>query len=57
MLELALAIGLLVSFFTAGIGAATSASDSPLLWVSEACCLCAVGLVVIELRPRAEQGS
>jgi len=52
MLRLALAVGFLASLLAIGIGAATSASGSPLLPVFEACCLYAIGLVVIlEVRP------
>ena len=53
MVELAVQLGILGGLLAAGVGAATSAPDSPLLWFVEACCLYAVGLIVIlELRPR-----
>jgi len=54
MVELGLAIGFLMSVLAIAIGAATSASGSPLLPVFEACCLFAIGLIVIlELHPAA----
>jgi hypothetical protein len=53
MVELALAVGFLGSVLAIGIGAAASVSDSAPLWFFEACCLFAVGLVLIlEVRPR-----
>lgn len=53
MADLALALGFIGSLLAIGIGAAMSVSDSVSLWVFEACCLIAIGLVVIlELRPR-----
>jgi hypothetical protein len=54
MPELALAVGFLTSLLVIGIGAATSAPGSPLLPILEACCLFAIGLIVIfELHPVA----
>jgi hypothetical protein len=53
MLDLALVVTFLTSMLAICIGAAMSASGSPLLPVFEVCCLFAIGLVVIlELRPR-----
>jgi hypothetical protein len=47
------ALGLIAAFIAIGIGAASTAWNSPLLLpVFEACCLCPIILVVIlELRP------
>jgi hypothetical protein len=53
MAELALAVAFIGSLLVLCVGAATSASDSVVLWVFEASCLFAIGLVVsLELRPR-----
>ena len=47
-----IALGFIVSLLGLGIGAWLTASSSVLLAVFEACCLCALGVVVLlEVRP------